>query len=126
MIESASTAQLVEKPWGYELIWARTDRYAGKILHIQKGHALSYQYHRSKDETVYVLSGQLELEVADSDDGPHRLLSLKAGEGFRITPGLRHRITAIETCNVLEASTAELDDVVRIDDRYGREGTSKP
>ena len=109
----------VPKPWGYELIWPRPDRYVGKILHIEKGHALSLQYHRRKDETLCLLSGELELEVADGD-APLRQLRLIPGESFHVPPGRRHRLTAIETCEVLEASTPELDDVVRIADRYGR------
>ena len=109
----------VDKPWGYELIWAETSHYAGKILHIERGQQLSFQYHRHKDETVYVLSGVLELELA-SADGPRRTVRLQPGESLHIIPELRHRMTAIETCEVLEASTPELDDVVRLEDRYGR------
>jgi mannose-6-phosphate isomerase len=108
----------VEKPWGYELIWARTDRYVGKILHVRKGHALSLQYHRAKDETVHLLSGRLELQTGEGADLDRRVL--QTGESFHITPGLRHRMTALEDSDVLEASTPELDDVVRLEDRYGR------
>jgi mannose-6-phosphate isomerase len=108
----------VEKPWGYELIWARTDRYVGKTLHVRKGHALSLQYHRTKDETVHLLSGRLELQTGDGADLDRRVL--RPGESFHITPGLRHRMTALEDSDVLEASTPELDDVVRLEDRYGR------
>ena len=111
----------VEKPWGYELIWAEGPHYAGKILHIEQGQQLSYQYHRQKDETIYVLSGVLELQVALAE-GPKQTLRLQPGQSFRIPPGLRHRMSAIETCDVLEASTPELDDVVRLEDRYGRAG----
>jgi len=109
----------VAKPWGYELIWAQTTAYAGKILHIERGHQLSYQYHQVKDETVYVLAGVLELEVG-ADDGLRQRLQLSAGSGFHIPPGLRHRMSAIETCDVLEVSTPQLDDIVRLEDRYGR------
>ncbi len=109
----------IEKPWGYELIWAEEQRYVGKILHIEPGHQLSYQYHRQKDETIHLLSGVLELQVAAAD-GPRQTLRLQPGQSFHIAPGLRHRLTAIETCDVLEASTPELDDVVRLEDRYGR------
>jgi mannose-6-phosphate isomerase len=109
----------VEKPWGFELIWAETAAYVGKTLHIERGHQLSYQYHRVKDETIHVLGGVLELEVAEAM-GVRRRLRLCAGESFHIPPGLRHRMTAIETCDVLEVSTPELDDVVRLEDRYGR------
>jgi len=109
----------IEKPWGYELIWAEQPRYVGKILHIRRECQLSYQFHRLKDETIYVLDGVLELEVADGD-GPRRCLRLGPGQSFHVPPGLRHRLTAVETCTVLEASTAELDDIVRLEDRYGR------
>ena len=108
----------VDKPWGYEIIWAHTDRYVGKVLHIFKGHALSYQYHRVKDETIYLWSGLLELEK--ESDGRRETLQLKPGDRFRINPGTKHRMTALEECDVLEASTPELDDVVRLEDRYGR------
>lgn len=111
--------QRVEKPWGYELIWAHTDRYVGKILHIERGEALSLQYHRAKDETLYVLSGTLELEVGDTEDAL-KVLQLQPGQSIHLPPGRRHRLTARETCDVLEASTTELDDVVRLADRYGR------
>jgi quercetin dioxygenase-like cupin family protein len=109
----------VPKPWGYELIWAEGERYVGKILHIEHGQQLSFQYHRQKEETIYVFSGVLELQVAIGD-GPRQTVRLDPGQSFHIPPGLRHRMTAIETCDVLEASTPELDDVVRLEDRYGR------
>jgi quercetin dioxygenase-like cupin family protein len=113
------SGRLVHKPWGHELIWAEGERYVGKILHIEQGQQLSFQYHRQKEETIYVFSGVLELQIA-SEDGPRHTLRLDAGQSFHIPPGLRHRMTAIETCDVLEASTPELDDVVRLEDRYGR------
>jgi len=119
---AAANVRRVEKPWGYELIWAHTDRYVGKILHINAGAALSYQYHRVKDETIYVMSGVLTLHVSN-DDGPARAIELREGESFRITPGLRHRFEAKAAVDLLEASTPELDDVVRLEDRYGRAGT---
>jgi mannose-6-phosphate isomerase len=109
----------IHKPWGYELIWAETPQYVGKILHIERSGQLSYQYHERKTETVYILAGVVELEVA-TGDGPRQTLRLQAGEGFHVPPGLRHRMTAIETCDILEVSTPELDDVVRLEDRYGR------
>lgn len=109
----------IEKPWGYELVWAHTDRYVGKILHIERGEALSLQYHRVKDETLHVLSGALELQIGDTDDALEAL-QLRPGESIHLPPGRRHRLTALETCDVLEASTTELDDVVRLADRYGR------
>jgi mannose-6-phosphate isomerase-like protein (cupin superfamily) len=111
----------VQKPWGYELIWARTERYVGKILHIDAGHALSYQYHRKKEETIYVMHGTLELHVSE-DDSPPRVVTLEQGQVFHIRPGLRHRFEAREAVDLLETSTPELDDVVRLEDRYGRAG----
>lgn len=114
----SNSVKRVEKPWGYELIWAHTDRYVGKILHIEKGESLSYQYHNVKDETIYLLHGLLELEVGTEDARSKRTLA--PGESFHITPGTRHRMLALEECDVLEASTPELDDVVRLEDRYGR------
>lgn len=116
----------VEKPWGYEIIWACTDRYVGKILHITAGHALSVQYHNVKDETVYLLSGSMKYWVQLEGDSELRDQSLKTGDAFRITPGTIHYMEALTDCDVLEASTPELDDVVRLKDRYGREGTSAP
>ena len=113
---------IVDKPWGHELIWARTDRYVGKILHIKAGEALSLQYHRVKDETIMVLSGRLRFEFFAEDALPS-FCSLCPREAFHITPGMRHRMIAIEDTDVLEVSTPELDDVVRLEDRYGRTGT---
>jgi mannose-6-phosphate isomerase len=109
----------VEKPWGHELIWAKTDRYVGKILHIKAGEALSLQYHREKDETVMVLSGRMRFEHFAEGEEP-RTTELGPREPFHVTPGLRHRMIAIEDTDVLEVSTTELDDVVRLEDRYGR------
>ncbi len=117
-----SRGRRVSKPWGYEIIWAHTDRYVGKILHIERSHQLSYQYHRRKDETIYLLAGVLDLEVATSD-ASRQTVRLDAGQSFHLPAGMRHRMTAIETCDVIEASTPELDDVVRLEDRYGRAGT---
>lgn len=116
--------KIVEKPWGHETIWARTDRYVGKVLHIKAGHALSVQYHNKKDETVHLLSGELIYRVQNGDvlDDMH----LRTGESFRIVPGTIHQMEAVTDCDVLEVSTPELDDVVRLSDRYGREGTSAP
>ena len=115
----------VAKPWGYELIWAETGRYVGKILHIERAHQLSYQYHERKEETIHLLSGILDLEVA-TPDGPRQTVRLHPGDSFHVPARLRHRLTAVETCDVLEASTPELDDVVRLEDRYGRTGSSQP
>ena len=116
--------KVVPKPWGHEIIWAHTDRYVGKVLHINAGHALSVQYHERKDETVYLLSGELIYWV--KLDGELRDMKLKVGDAFRITPGTIHYMEAVTDCDVLEASTPHLDDVVRLKDRYGREGTSAP
>ena len=143
----------VPKPWGHETIWAKTDRYVGKIIHIRAGHALSVQYHNRKDETVYLLSGELKYWVQSSHSqspmphapGPHRTagtgetpvagrspipdmadVRLKVGDAFRITPGTIHYMEAVTDCDILEVSTPELDDVVRLKDRYGREGTNAP
>jgi mannose-6-phosphate isomerase len=116
-----ATVAKVDKPWGYELIWAKAERYVGKLLHINAGQALSYQYHEVKEETIYVLKGVLTLHVARGDDEP-RELTLTEGEVFHITPGLRHRFEAREDVDLLEVSTPELDDVVRLEDRYGRAG----
>ena len=115
----------VPKPWGHETIWAHTDRYVGKILHINAGQALSVQYHERKDETVYLLAGEMIYWVKIGDE-EMRDMKLRQGEAFRITPGTIHYMEAITDCDVLEASTPELDDVVRLQDRYGREGTSAP
>jgi mannose-6-phosphate isomerase len=115
----------VPKPWGWEKIWANTDRYVGKILHINAGHALSVQYHVRKDETVYLLAGQLKYCVRD-ENGEMRDVNLAVGEAFRITPGTVHYMEAVSDCDILETSTPDLDDVVRLKDRYGREGTSVP
>jgi mannose-6-phosphate isomerase-like protein (cupin superfamily) len=112
------TPYRVEKPWGYELIWARTDRYVGKILHVAAGHVLSLQYHNQKDETMHLLRGELILRTQPGD----RLLErrLKPGESVHIPPRLIHQIEAVVDSDVLEASTPELDDLVRLSDRYGR------
>ena len=117
----------VPKPWGHETIWAATDQYVGKILHIKAGHALSIQYHNAKDETVHLLSGEIIYRV-QTGPGQDDLedVRLRAGESFRTTPHTVHQMEAVTDCDVLEASTADLDDIVRLKDRYGREGTSAP
>jgi mannose-6-phosphate isomerase len=108
----------VEKPWGHELIWARTDRYVGKILHVKAGHVLSCQYHNRKDETMHVLSGELILRLGQGEDLTER--RFRAGESVHVPPKLIHQIEAVVDSDVLEASTPELDDLVRLSDRYGR------
>ncbi|HCU13199.1 MAG TPA: cupin [Gemmatimonadetes bacterium] len=116
----------VPKPWGHETIWAQSERYVGKILHINAGHELSVQYHNRKDETVYLLSGEIVYRVQREGDDILDDMKLKVGESFRITPGTIHQMIAVTDCDVLEVSTPEIDDVVRLSDRYGREGTSEP
>ena len=110
----------VDKPWGYELIWAHTDRYVGKLLHVNAGHRLSLQYHEKKDETIHLWAGRLILVVDEGKGLEER--ELQAGDGFHIKPFMKHRMIAVTDCDVLEASTPELDDVVRLEDSYGRVG----
>ena len=119
-----SPIRTVPKPWGHETIWAHTDAYVGKILHIKAGYALSVQYHNVKDETVFLLSGEIIYRVWEGDTP--RDVGLAIGEAFRITPRTVHQMEAVTDCDILEVSTPELDDVVRLEDRYGREGTSAP
>ncbi len=113
------TPRRVEKPWGHELIWAETDRYVGKILHIRAGHALSLQYHERKDETIHLLSGAMRFWAGPSA-GALSQVPLEQGQSYRVIPGTVHRMEAVTDVDVLEALTAELDDVVRLEDRYGR------
>ena len=111
----------VEKPWGYELHWAKTDRYVGKLIHVNAGHALSLQYHNQKDETIFLWSGRMMFEIApDGKDEPVTAREMKPGEAVHIIPKTVHRMTAITDCDIFEVSTPELDDVVRLKDRYGR------
>lgn len=114
----------VPKPWGYELIFAKTDRYVGKILHVNRGESLSLQYHEMKDETLYVVEGELRLTI--EFEGDRRELVLRKGEAFHIPPRLIHRMEAIVDTDVAEVSTPELEDVIRLEDRYGRTGTNAP
>jgi mannose-6-phosphate isomerase len=116
----------VPKPWGHETIWASNELYVGKILHITAGNALSIQYHNVKDETVYLLRGELKYWVKLEGHDELEDMRLREGDAFRITPGTIHYMEAVTDCDVLEASTPHLDDVVRLQDRYGREGTSAP
>jgi mannose-6-phosphate isomerase len=112
----------VDKPWGYEIRWAVTDRYLGKVLHVNKGEALSLQYHERKDEFQYVMTGCVDIELGGPDDelATHRM---RQGDTLHIKPGTRHRITAVEDTDIFEVSTPEAEDVVRISDRYGRAPT---
>lgn len=112
----SSVPYRIEKPWGYEIVWARTDRYVGKILHVKAGQLLSLQYHHRKDETMHVLSGELILRTGD----PLVARPFKAGDSVHIPAPLIHQIEAVVDSEVLEASTPELDDLVRLSDRYGR------
>jgi mannose-6-phosphate isomerase len=116
----------VDKPWGYELIWAHTDTYVGKVLFVRAGHALSLQFHREKDEAWLVQSGRARLELGDAGETVLHEEVIAAGAAFHYTPGTVHRVTAIEDTTILEVSTPHLDDVVRLEDAYGREGTSAP
>ncbi len=118
MEKSVETPYRVEKPWGYELIWAKTNRYVGKILHIEPGHVLSLQYHEKKDETIYMLRGEIIFRVKLGDELTER--PMREGEAYRITPGTVHQMEALVASDLLEVSTPELDDVVRLEDRYGR------
>ena len=108
----------VEKPWGYELHWAKTTRYVGKLIHVNAGHALSLQYHNLKDETIYLHSGRLLFEIQEGKEIVSR--EMRPGECVHITPKTIHRMTALEDSDIFEVSTPELDDVVRLEDRYGR------
>jgi mannose-6-phosphate isomerase len=116
----------VEKPWGYELIWAKTDAYAGKILFVRSGQALSLQFHREKDESWYVLDGRGEVEVGGPGEPVTKSEVVGAGAAFRFPPGTVHRVTAVDDTTIFEVSTPQLDDVVRLEDAYGRQGTSEP
>ena len=111
----------VDKPWGFELLWAKTDRYVGKIIHVNAGHALSLQYHNVKTETVYLASGRVRYEIGDAES--RRVVDLLPGDRLHIPAGTVHRVTALEDADIFEVSTPEIDDVVRLEDRYGRAGS---
>jgi mannose-6-phosphate isomerase-like protein (cupin superfamily) len=111
----------VEKPWGHELVWALTDRYCGKILFVAAGESLSLQYHREKDESWYVLEGRARLEVGRLGE-PLEVVEMEPGQAFRLRPGTVHRVTAVGDVRILEASTPQIEDIVRLEDRYGRAG----
>jgi mannose-6-phosphate isomerase len=112
---------IVEKPWGYEVQWALTERYCGKILHVQKGEALSLQYHERKDEWLLVVRGCVDTELG-VDGGELKTHRMREGDSVHLAPGTRHRLTAVEDTDIYEVSTPEIDDVVRLEDRYGRAG----
>lgn len=113
----------VDKPWGYELHWAKTDRYVGKVLHINAGHALSLQYHNRKEETILLWAGHLQFEI--EKNGSLTKLEMKPGDRVHVAPKTVHRMTALQDCDIFEVSTPELDDVVRLEDRYGREDAQR-
>lgn len=123
-MDKNSRPNRVEKPWGYELHWAKTDRYVGKHIHINKGHALSLQYHNKKDETIFLYAGKMLFEIQEGDE--LKKIEMHPGDRIHVTPPTVHRMTALEDCEIMEVSTPELDDVVRLEDRYGRTGTSNP
>ena len=116
----------VEKPWGYELVWAESDHYVGKILFVKAGASLSLQFHRVKDESWLVQEGRAKLELGSAGDAVLKEEVIGAGATFRFRPGTVHRVTALEDTTIVEVSTNHLDDVVRLEDLYGREGTSEP
>jgi mannose-6-phosphate isomerase-like protein (cupin superfamily) len=120
--EFAVEPEKVEKPWGYELIWALTDRYCGKLLFIRAGEQLSLQFHRVKDEAWLVYEGRAEVELAPAGEAISVTEVVAPGAAFHFEPGTVHRVRALEDTKILEVSTPELDDVVRLDDRYGRAG----
>jgi len=112
------TPKRTEKPWGHELLWALTDSYAGKLLYISKGESLSLQYHEEKEETILVIEGTLQLEI--EEDGLMATYKMEVEESRHIAPGAKHRMIAVDDCIIAEVSTPQLDDVVRITDKYGR------
>jgi mannose-6-phosphate isomerase len=122
----AFEARRVEKPWGWELIWAEAEAYVGKILFVRAGQSLSLQFHNVKDESWYVQEGQAKLELGDNGQAILNTEVIGPGMCFRFRPGTVHRVTALEDTTIIEVSTPHLDDVVRLEDRYGREGTSDP
>jgi mannose-6-phosphate isomerase len=121
----AITPRRVEKPWGWELVWAEAGAYVGKLLFVEAGHSLSLQYHEVKDEAWLVQEGRASLELGEVG-GPLETVEIAPGDAFRYPPGTVHRVTAIEDLLIVEVSTPHLDDVIRLEDRYGREGTSAP
>jgi mannose-6-phosphate isomerase-like protein (cupin superfamily) len=122
---TGTSPRRVDKPWGYELVWAHTDRYAGKVIVIEAGKRLSLQLHHRKEESVYVISGRLRLHL-DNEAGELVTRDLGPGESAHIPVEHRHRFEALEDVQLIEVSSPELDDVVRLDDDFGRAGTSAP
>ena len=120
-----TTPRRVEKPWGWELVWAEAEEYVGKLLFVHAGESLSLQYHERKDESWLVQEGRARLELGEVG-GEREEVEIGPGDAFRFRPRTVHRVTALEDTLVVEVSTPNLADVVRLDDRYGREGTSAP
>jgi len=125
-VDGKTSVKVVPKPWGHEVIWAANELYVGKVLHIKAGHALSVQYHNQKDETIHLVRGTMIYRVAQGEGAQMVEVPFAEGESYRNTPGVIHQMEAVTDCDLLEASTPHLDDVVRLTDRYGREGTSAP
>jgi mannose-6-phosphate isomerase-like protein (cupin superfamily) len=121
--ERTNGRTFVEKPWGWEDRFAVTDRYLGKVIHINPGEMLSLQYHQHKDETIYIVRGVMDLQL-ENDRGEIEVHRLSPGMSIRIEPGRKHRMVAVEECEFFEVSSPEIDDVVRLEDKYGRAGTS--
>jgi mannose-6-phosphate isomerase-like protein (cupin superfamily) len=122
----ATEARRVDKPWGWELVWAETEQYVGKVLYVKAGESLSLQFHRVKDESWYLYSGRAKVELGDAGEAALKEEVVSAPASFRFRPGTVHRVTAIEDTTIIEVSTPHLDDIVRLEDAYGREGTSAP
>jgi mannose-6-phosphate isomerase len=122
----ATEPRRVEKPWGWELVWAETEHYVGKVLFVKAGESLSLQFHRVKDESWYVQTGRAKVELSEAGEATLKEEIIAAPAYFHFVPGTVHRITAIEDTTIVEVSTPQLDDVVRLEDNYGREGTSAP
>jgi mannose-6-phosphate isomerase len=122
----ATEARRVDKPWGWELVWAETEQYVGKVLFVKAGESLSLQFHRVKDESWYLYSGRAKVELGDAGEAALKEEVVSAPAAFRFRPGTVHRVTAIEDTTIIEVSTPHLDDIVRLEDAYGREGTSAP
>lgn len=123
MPDGADPNAFIKKPWGWENRFAITDRYLGKIIHIDAGEMLSLQFHRHKDETILIVKGVMDLQL-ESDSGAMQSIRLRPGQSQRIVPGRKHRMVAVEECEFFEVSSPEIDDVVRLEDKYGRAGTS--
>ena len=122
----AAETRRVDKPWGYELIWAVTDVYCGKVLFVKQGESLSLQFHREKDESWLIQSGRAKIELGAVGESVLKTEVVGPGAAFHYAPGTVHRVSALEDTTIVEVSTPEIDDVVRLEDRYGREGTSAP